>query len=182
MKTSLTVLFLFSFVVCSAQDGNVFPYMEAESLTNEMINLPNDIQGSYSLIALAFSKKSESDLGSWFQPIYSQFLQVPDPNAFFSFDYDLNVFIIPMFTGAKRAAYQKTMKKVQKTVDPKLQKNVLFYKGTISEYKKALNFEGKDLPYFYVLDSEGVIVYSTSGRYTRNKMQEVIDAVEPAAK
>ena len=83
-----------------------------------------------------------------------------------------------MFTGAKRPAYQKVMKKVQKTVDPKLQPHVLFYKGTINEYKKSLNFQGKDVPYFFLLDPEGKIVYTTAGKYGERKMREIIDKID----
>lgn len=182
MKYASTLFLLLAVHVAVAQKGEVFPLMQGESLRYDTVNIPADLNGKYSLIALAFSKKSEEDLGSWFNPMYNQFLTEPDPNALFSFEYDLNLYIIPMFTGAKRTAYKSTMKKVQETVDPHLQPYVLFYKGTLKHYKKALHFDGKDLPYFYVLDTKGTIVYTTSGKYTRNKMQEIIDALEPAAK
>ena len=48
------------------------------------------------------------------------------------------------------------------------------------EFKAALNFDGKDVPYFYVLDPDGYIVYATSGRYTEGKMQEIIDVLDGA--
>lgn len=182
MKYILSTLLAMSFTWASAQVGDVFPLMEGESLRYDTINIPADLNGKYSLIALAFSKKSEEDLGSWFNPMYNQFLVEPDPNAFFSFEYDINLYIIPMFTGAKRAAYKGTMRKVQETVAPELQPYVLFYKGTLKDYKQALNFDGKDLPYFYVLDPEGKIIYTTSGKYSRTKMQEIVDILEPAQK
>lgn len=182
MKHLLAISFLCCAISVSAQVGDVFPLMEGESLRYDTINIPSDLNGKYSLIALAFSKKSEEDLGSWFNPMYNQFLAEPDPNAFFSFEYDMHLYIVPMFTGAKRAAYKSTMRKVQETVAPELQPYVLFYKGTLKQYKQALNFDGNDVPYFYVLDPEGKIIYTTSGKYTRNKMQEIIDALEPASK
>ncbi|MEO9967953.1 MAG: hypothetical protein ABJF11_19330 [Reichenbachiella sp.] len=182
MKYVLTLLILVCFQFSSAQVGDVFPLMEGESLLYDTVNIPADLNGKYSLIALAFSKKSEEDLGSWFNPMYNQFLTEPDPNAFFKFEYDMHLYIVPMFTGAKRAAYKSTMKKVQKTVSPEIQPYVLFYKGTLKHYKQSLNFDGNDVPYFYVLDPEGKIVYNTSGKYTRNKMQEIIDALDPSMK
>lgn len=182
MKNLLATLLICFTTAAYAQLGDVFPLMEGESLLYDTVNIPSDLNGKYSLIALAFSKKSEEDLGSWFNPMYNQFLVEPDPNALFSFEYDLNLYIIPMFTGAKRAAYKSTMKKVQQTVAPELQPYVLFYKGTLKQYKEALKFDGNDVPYFYVLDPEGKIIYHTSGKYTRSKMQDIIDAVEPSAK
>ncbi|MEM0941038.1 MAG: hypothetical protein AAF600_07430 [Bacteroidota bacterium] len=167
---------LFSF----SQVGNLFPEMEAETLTNRFVDLPKDISGKHSLIALAFSSKAEEDLKSWFEPVYNQFIyKNPNPGPF-DFSFDVNAYFIPMFSGAKRPAYKKVMNKMKKTISKRLLPNVLFYKGTIKEYKEALNFDGKDVPYFYVLDTKGKIVYSTFGRYSIDKMQEITDAVESA--
>ncbi len=178
-----TIIYLFSFfisVFTFSQVGNQFPEMEAESLTNQNVDIPKDIIGKHSLVALAYSKQAEDDLKSWFEPIYNQFIyKNPNPGPF-DFSFDVNAYFIPMFTGAKRPAYKKVMNKMKKTISERLQPNVLFYKGTINEYKDALNFDGKDVPYFYVLDPDGKIVYSTFGRYSKRKMQEITDAVESA--
>jgi hypothetical protein len=182
MKKILThTILLISLVgISKAQVGNQFPEMEAESLTNEFVNLPKDISEKYSLIGLAYSKKAEDDLKGWFEPVYNQFIyKNPNPGPF-DFSFDVNVYFVPMFTGAKRPAYKKVMNKLKKTIDLRLQPNVLFYKGTLNEYKDALSFDGKEVPYFYILDPKGKIVYATTGRYTKQKMQEITEAVESA--
>ena len=173
------ILLAFTFVI-HAQVGNNFPDMEAESLTNKNVDLPKDILGKHSLVGLAYSKKAEDDLKGWFEPIYNQFIYKNPNPGLFDFSFDVNVYFVPMFTGAKRPAYKKVMNKMKKTVDERLQPNVLFYKGTLNQYKDALNFDGKDVPYFYVLDPEGKVVYATYGRYTTRKMQEITDAVQSA--
>ncbi len=152
--------------------------MEAESLTNQFVNIPKDLSNKHSVVGLAYSKKSEDFLKTWFEPAYNHFIYKPEKPSVFNITYDVNCYFIPMFTGAKRPAYQKVMKKMKKTIDKRLQPNVLFYKGQLKEYKKSLNFEGKDVPYFFVLDPKGKIVYATSGRYTERKMQEIIDALD----
>lgn len=177
------ISFLFTILLISpifSQVGNQFPDMEAETLTNKFVNLPAEVNGKYSLIGLAYSKKAEDDLKGWFEPVYNQFIYKNPNPGIFDISFDINTYFIPMFTGAKRPAYRKVMNKMKKTIDERLQDNVLFYKGTIHAYKDALNFDGKDLPYFFVLDPEGKIVYATSGRYTVAKMQEITDAVESA--
>ncbi|MGK0252130.1 MAG: flagellar basal body rod protein FlgG, partial [Gammaproteobacteria bacterium] len=63
----------------------------------------------------------------------------------------------------------------EKEVDKKLYPYILFYSGSIKDYKSKLDFDGKDVPYFYVLDENGKIVYNTSGMYTTSKMQEIVD-------
>lgn len=46
------------------------------------------------------------------------------------------------------------------------------------ERMKVLDFEKKDIPYFFVLDKEGRILYATSGRYSVAKMDEVEKVLE----
>lgn len=160
-----------------AQVGEIFPLIEGENLKNEFITIPTDTKGKYTLIGLAYSKKAEDDLKTWFSPTYNQFLKEPDPNNIFQFDYDINLYFIPMFTGAKRPAYQRTMKKIKKTIDNRLEPYILFYKGNLKEYEEALGFDGKDVPYFFLLKEDGEIIYTTYGKYSDKKMQEIIDQV-----
>jgi hypothetical protein len=154
--------------------------MEAETLLEQPVNLPNDLSGKYSIIALAFSKKSEDDLKTWFSPTYDQFMREPDKTNVFATDYDINLYFVPMFTGHKTVAYKSVMEKVQGTVDKQLYPHILFYKGALKEYKDALNFQGRDVPYFYLLDESGKIVWFTSGEYSTQKMQEVVDKLDEA--
>jgi len=180
MKNLLSLLLLTSAFTLKAQVGNLFPAMEAETLTAEMINLPEGLQGKYSILGLAFSQKAEDNLKTWFSPAYNQFIRESGKTNIFATDYDINMFFIPMFTGAKTVAYKKTMGKVQKTTDPKLHAYILFYKGTMKTYKTSLGFKGKNVPYFYLLDDTGKIIWQTSGAYSDQKMQEIIDHLDEA--
>ncbi len=177
------ITYLTSFLVTLssvAQVGSKFPPMETESLTNVIFDIPRDLADKFSIVGLAYSKKSEDDLKTWFEPMFNQFIYKPENPSVFDFSYDVHCYFIPMFTGAKRPAYQKVMKKLQKTIDKRLLPYVLFYKGSIKAYKTALNFQGRDLPYFFVLNPEGEIVYATAGKYTNSKMKEIVEAVDDA--
>lgn len=182
MKTLLTILAVIVTIELHAQMGDVFPDMNAETLTNQFVNLPGDLKGKYSLICLASSKKAEEFLSPWFSPIYNNFIHKPDGQNFFGFTYDINVYFIPMITGVKRPAYKKTMEKTKKTVDPKIKPYVLFFEGSLKDYKDQLSLNDKNVPYFYVLDPEGKIIDATEGRYTQSKMQDVINAVAVSLK
>jgi hypothetical protein len=92
--------------------------------------------------------------------------------------YDVNVYFVPMFTGVNAAAQGTAKKKAVKNVDPQLFPYLLFYKGELKTYKEALDFEKKDIPYFFVLDPEGKIVHATSGPYTESKMDAVEEVIE----
>jgi hypothetical protein len=83
-----------------------------------------------------------------------------------------------MFTGVNAAATGTAKRKALKNIDPQLLPYVLFYKGELKPYKEALDFEKKDIPYFFVLDPNGKIVYATSGKYTPAKMDQVEEKIE----
>ncbi len=157
--------------------GKPFPDMEAETVEDKVVTLPADIKGKYSLLGLAYSKKSEDELNSWFQPVFEKFIQ-KNKGLFESFGHDVNVYFVPMFTGVNAAATGTAKRKAMKNIDPQLLPYILFYKGDLKPYKDALDFEKKDIPYFFVLDKNGKIVYATSGKFSTAKMDEVEAVLE----
>lgn len=179
MKTSLIILvFCITVTVGFSQViGKTFPSMAAETVDDKEVKLPESGQGKYTLIGLAYSKKSESELNSWFQPVFGKFIQKTN-GLFAGFAYDVNVFFVPMFTGVNAAATGTAKRKAAKNIDPQLLPYILFYKGELKSYKQALDFEKRDIPYFFVLDPQGKIVYATSGKYSESKMEEIEAALE----
>jgi hypothetical protein len=157
--------------------GKAFPEMIAETVEDKKVNLPKDVSGKYTLIGLAYSKKSEDELNSWFQPVFEKFVQKTN-GVLAGFTYDVNVYFVPMFTGVNAAATGTAKKKALKNIDPQLLPYILFYKGELKPYKEALDFEKKDIPYFFVLDPNGKIVHATSGKYSADKMDAVEEKIE----
>lgn len=157
--------------------GKTFPDLEAETIQDEKITLPEDTRGKFTLLGLAYSKKSEDDLVTWFSPVYNKFIR-KSTGLFSSFQYDVNVYFVPMFTGVKAAATGAAKNKAAKNIDPRLHPYILFYKGALKPYKESLAFDKKDVPYFFVLDKDGKIVYATSGEYTDKKMEEIESLLE----
>lgn len=180
MNTSLAVVVLmFALSVKSFPQvvGKMFPSMTAETAEDKQVVLPKSAEGKYTLIGLAYSKKSEDELNSWFQPVFTKFIQ--KTNGLFSgFAYDVNVFFVPMFTGVNAAATGTAKRKAAKNIDPQLLPYVLFYRGELKTYKQELDFEKKDIPYFFVLDPKGKIVYATSGKYSEAKMEQIEEMIE----
>jgi hypothetical protein len=175
----LSLLFLISTYVVTAQVvGKTFPNMTAETVDDKKVELPQSVTGKYTLLGLAYSKKSEDELNTWFQPIFEKFIQKQKGGLFEGFAYDVNVYFVPMFTGINAAATGTAKKKAIKNVDPNLLPYILFYKGELKTYKEALDFEKKDIPYFFVLDKEGKIVYATSGKFSKAKMDVIEEVIE----
>jgi hypothetical protein len=157
--------------------GKLFPDMEAQTADDKSVRLPQDTKGKYTLLGLAYSKKSEDELNSWFEPVFGKFIQKPK-GLMANMGYDVNVYFVPMFTGINAAATGMAKKKAIKNVDPELLPYVLFYKGDLKPYKEALEFDRRDTPYFFVLDPTGKIVYATTGGYTEEKMDAVEAVIE----
>lgn len=178
MRLCIALLLLSVGITQAQVIGKQFPNMEAETVEDKKVTLPQDVKGKYTLIGLAYSKKSEDELNSWFNPVFAKFVQKPEGGLLSGLTYDVNVYFVPMFTGVNAAASGTAKKKAIKNVDPQLFPYLLFYKGELKPYKEALDFEKKDIPYFFVLDPEGKIIHATSGKYTEAKMDKVEEVIE----
>jgi hypothetical protein len=177
-KLSILIVSLLLFFNLRAQViGKQFPDMEAETVEDKKVMLPRQAVGKYTLLGLAYSKKSEDELNSWFSPVFGKFIQKTS-GLMSGMGYDVNVFFVPMFTGVNAAATGTAKRKALKNIDPQLLPYILFYKGELKPYKEALDFEKRDIPYFFVLDPSGKIVYATSGAYTEEKLDAVEEVIE----
>ncbi len=179
MKKLSVLIFgvLLSLSTAAQVTGKMFPLMEAETVEDKKINLPQDTKGKYTLLGLAYSKKSEDDLNSWFQPVFEKYIQ-KTKGLMSGFGYDVNVYFVPMFTGINAAATGTAKRKALKNIDPQLLPYVLFYKGELKTYKETLEFDKKDVPYFFVLDPTGKIIHATLGKYSEDKMDEIENVIE----
>jgi len=171
------VLLAFSFSSFAQVIGKSFPEMDAETVEDKVVSLPNDTKGKYTLLGLAYSKKSEDELNGWFSPVFNKFIQ-KTTGLMAGFGYDVNVYFVPMFTGVNAAATGTAKRKALKKVDPLLLPYILFYKGELKRFKDELDFEKKDIPYFFVLDPDGEIVFATSGSYSESKLDQIEEVIE----
>ena len=162
--------------------GKTFPHMVCEDYNGKKISLPDAAKGRYTLIGMAFSNKAENDLKTWMDPVYNTFIpsqkQEEEDNPFdiSSILYDVNLYFVPMFTKANQLLSKGAKEKIKQQSNSELYPYLLFYEGD-KTYKEELDFEKKDVPYFFVLDESGKIVYATSGTYSSKKLDAIIDAV-----
>jgi hypothetical protein len=165
-------------LICNAQKGAIFPEMETESLEDQLIKIPLNTPGRHTLVGLAYSKKAEHDLKTWFNPTYQTFIEVKENPGIFNIDYKVDVFFIPMFAGIHKAAVGKAKKEMKAGLDTRLSPHVLIYSGSMGDYKDILNLQKKDEPYIFLLDSSGRIVYHTSGSFNQKKMDYILELID----
>lgn len=168
----LPLLLLFS-LTSVAQEGTTFPELSGETLEGEKVTLPGDTNDKLTIVGMAYSKKSEDVLKSWYTPMYDKFVL---KRGMFDHMYDVHFMMIPMYTGAKKMAYDASLKKMRESNRKDLFPHLLFYKGSIDPYVDPLNLDDKTIPYLFIFDETGKIIYSTKGLYTENKM-DAIEAV-----
>lgn len=165
---------MFNFNV-KGQVGKSFPSISGENYKDQVVTIPQDTRSKYTLIGMAYSKKSEDELKTWFQPIYQTFLNKSGKSSLFDEEIqDIHVYFLPMFTGVNQAAAGNAKKKMIQNLDKELLPHVLFYKGELKKYKDELDFEKKDIPYFFLLDKQGRISHASSGSYSEAKLDEII--------
>ena len=179
MNYSKLIVILLLFPLFSyAQKGKVFPAVSGETLTDKNVTVPSSTKGKYTLVGVAYSKKSDDLLKGWYSPLYNTFISPPTSSLFPQDDYDINMYFIALMKGIYKVADKGITKKMKDGIDKKFHDNVLIYQGKINEYKKELKLGEKDLPYFFVLDKNGNIVYHTSGAYSDKKKFDIQSAIE----
>jgi hypothetical protein len=178
--TVLSIAFL-AFKPFAGVEGKMFPAMQCENYAGKKINLPDDTKGKYTLLGMAFSKDAETNLKTWINPMYNKFIAKKDAKDADVFDvqmeYDINLYFVPMFTGLNQMTSKQSKEKIKSMTDKELYDYLLFYEGE-KTYKEELDFQKKDVPYFFVLDKTGKIKYATYGSYDEKKMEKILDIIE----
>lgn len=178
MKNFIVFIFISiaSLVSAFAQTGSAFPNFPTKKLSGQTFVLPDSVKGKYSIIGIAFSKKAEESLLTWYQPAYQTFIQ-KKKTMFASEVYNVNTYFLAVITGANKISGEDIVKKIKENTQKELQPYILTYIGEFASYKKTLNITESDEPYFFILDEKGVIIHITKGAYTAEKLAEVEEAV-----
>lgn len=158
---------------CLTLSGS-FPSISGKTLNEKEITIPDDTSDKVTLVGMAYSKKAEGTLKSWFMPLYDKFVL---RRGIFDKQYDINLYFIPMFTGLKKSAYEKTFKNLKESNRKTLFDNIVFYKGDLEPYKSKLGLKEKDKAYLFLLDTEGNIIHKAEGKFTEGKLEALEEAI-----
>ncbi len=173
------LIFIFSLgIFFNATGQGAFPEISGETLTGESVKIPETTNGKMTILGIAFSKKAEEDLRSWFEPAYTKFISPPKVSFIPEDPWEGNLYFIPMLQGLAKTVSGKVEKELKEGIDPKLHEYIMMYKGSVKEYKDELDMKYSSTPYFFVLDEEGSILYRTEGSYADSKMEELESYLE----
>ena len=173
MKSIFVILvFLLNHAVAFAQQ---IPAFSGETLNNKVISIPGDTKGKYTFLCFAASMKAQQDLESWLDPVYNKFVAKTGLMDEF---YDVNVFFIPVFKGSNASMQSTVRKKFDETAQDDIRGNVLFCKDELAEVSTALDMKNENTPYFFLLDTEGKVIYRTTGAFSESKFDAIDDLIE----
>ena len=168
-----SVLFFSALMIASAGiSQQQFPTMEGETATGSAITLPLKTSKEYTLVGMAYSQKAQPMLEEWFEPAYLRFIA---KHGLFAGAYDIDVFFVPLFVGLNKVAYEPSIRKFRQSADPEIVDHVLFSKAELDPLKAALGMAEKDIPYFFLLDRQGRVVYRTQGAFSDEKLEAIED-------
>ena len=155
--------------------------MSGQNLEHRTVSLPPS-NGKVTLVALAYSEKSEEYLKAWRQPLFDLFIKAPGTSLFQFDPYDANVKFVVLLTGAKKIATRKIRTKLEDNAQDHWKEHIMVVKGKSLSHYSMLDLgrtkNERVKPYFFLLNKDGKIVYATSGAYTADKQQEIQDKLE----
>lgn len=173
MKKLLSIIFICTSFFYYSQNGKTFPTIIGETLDGKAISLPIK-NNKKTIVAWVYSRSAEDELKKWLNPLYSTFMDKPKGKpAFGQTVYDVNFVFIPLIGGLKkiREDFKATTDKgfwpfIMDTdkFDMKLQADLLGIKD-------------KSIPYIMVLDKDGKIIDTQSGKYSEEKEEKIEEAV-----
>lgn len=170
MNSIVASIVLGSAIVLS---GQRFPSLSGETATGRSVELPATGSGGFTIVGMAYSKKAGPQLEEWYEPAYLRFVA---KHGLFASAYEADLYFVPLFVGANKAAYEPSLKKFRKSASPEIVDHVVFCRENGEALIDALEMKEKDVPYFFILDEQGTIVYRTQGAFTEAKL-EAMEAV-----
>ena len=173
LNRTFSILLASAYLVCGAQLSaqTTFPSIQGETTDGSEVTLPQASPEGFTIIAIAYGKKAQPILETWYGPAYSRFV---NKQGLFAGSYHSDLFLVPMFVGLNKSAYGTSMNKLRKSADPDIARRVVFFKGDAKAVIDALGMTDKNIPYFFVLDKDGHIVARVSGAFSVDKL----DALE----
>lgn len=155
-------------IITIAQTGK-FPSVETEKLNGDIIQVPDEFIGSYTLIGIGTSKRAEEDLRTWQVPVYNKFIA---KTGLMDDMYNVDVCFLPLFTGLAKTAKNKVVKKLKEQNESVVYDHLYIYSGPREPFK-AFGIDEKETPYFFLVDKEGFVAWKGEGRFRQSYFDEI---------
>lgn len=166
------MILLFSVTSLMAQPITNFT---GHTLNQQQLTFPLDTKGKFTILCFATSLKSQNYLLTWLDPIYQKYIA---KTGIMDDAFDVNVYFIPILKMGSRNIQENIRKQFSDNTPTELRSHVVFSDSPSEPLIANLKISDESLPYIYLLDKNGNIIYKTSGEYTEVKFDAIDDLIE----
>jgi hypothetical protein len=143
----------------AASDGAIaarIPEVQATSLSNEPVNLPEALQGKVGVLVLGFSRDSRVADSAWGKRLAADYRESPT----------VWCYEMPVLAGAPRMIRGLIVKSMKSSVPASEQGRFVVILDNEAAWKTVAHYGRPDDPYVLVVDSQGNVVWQTQGVLT----------------
>ncbi len=157
--------------IVSGQKGKHFPDVQLENVDGKTYNSNVLFGKGYVLIGIGTSQKAEEDLRTWQEPVYNKYIA---KTGLMDGMYDVQVWFIPLFTGANQVSKPKVIKKLKENNEPMVENHLLIYSGSKDPFDSFGVVEKRE-PYFMLVNSDGLVVWVAQGSFQQKYIDQIQD-------
>lgn len=167
MRLTLTAAVLVLVVVAEAAvniTGMKLPELKDKALDGAVVSLPGDVKGYVTVVAFAFKRESQADIDGWLAAAPKE---LEDARRF-------RMYEVPLMGGGLVRLLRGTINNGMKGATPPARRRYIvpFY-GDIDSYARKLGMDDRSAVYVLLLDRQGIIRWSASGKVTEKKSTEL---------
>ncbi|MBX3163389.1 MAG: hypothetical protein KF900_02825 [Bacteroidetes bacterium] len=156
--------------------SQTLPNINGTTLEGKEISLPIK-NGKSSVIAIVYSRAAEDELKTWLNPLYNNFVNT-SAGSKATFDvsqsYDVNFVFVPMISG-----FKKISDEFKAGTEKEFWKYIMdTERSDMRAVQKEMKITDSKIPYIYVVDKTGKITETQSGKFTKDKMSKIEDALD----
>ena len=171
----LLIYILFGF---TQDSGHFFPEIQCGTLDGKTMSFPTSLRGKYSILGFSMSNQAEESLKTWFKPVFYSFIYKPKKEVLFRTSYDVNLYFVSMYSESNNSGYSKAKAKYNVGLDKKLKPYILMFQGDMKSIQRKLAANSCSVPYIFLLNQKGEIVYQTQGNFSESKMMKIEDILD----
>ncbi len=159
---SLALLMVSS--VLGSEADPAFPHISGKALTGKEFKVPDDLAADCNLILVAFLREQQEDIDTWIPA--AEDLEESDSNfTFYEFP------VLPEMNRVTRWFIYRGMRSGIGSEEARA-RTVTFHLDK-EEFRRNLNIESEDYISVFLVDSEGTLLWRSTGRWSEEKSDEL---------
>lgn len=141
------------------QAGQEIPVTKGQTFADKEVSLPSDVRGKVTILVIGFSKSSKVQTGEWGKHVAEEFGQ----------DGGVTYYQMPVLESVPRMMRGMVTRSIRNGTAPEMKEHMLPVFEKEEEWKTLVKFSGANDAYVVVLDREGKLAWSGSGKWTEER-------------